>query len=67
MPGLISILLLLAVTLLSYHRLEASRAAYRVNNCVLGADNATIGAALDAGTYRGLRLRKLSCRTGCHG
>ncbi|WP_374387961.1 hypothetical protein [Sandaracinobacter sp.] len=58
MPGLISILLLLAVTLLSYHRLEASRAAYRVNNCVLGADNATIGAALDAGTYRGLRLRK---------
>lgn len=55
---LISSLLLLAVAALSYQRLEASRSAYAVNNCVLGADNATIGAALDKGIYRGLRLRK---------
>lgn len=56
--ALISVLLLVGTVPLFFHRLEASRAVYTVNNCVLGADNASIGAALDQGKYNGLKWRK---------
>jgi hypothetical protein len=56
--ALISVLLLAGIVALFFHRLEASRAVYVVNNCVLGADNASIGAALDQGRYNGLKWRK---------
>lgn len=54
----LSLLLLLVTVPTFHHRLESSRAAFAVNNCVFGADNALIGAALDRGAFSGLKIRK---------
>ncbi|MFV0644991.1 MAG: hypothetical protein ACK5NN_10925 [Sphingomonadaceae bacterium] len=50
--------LFLAVLIVSFYRLEWSHNAILVNNCILGADPATYGKALESGTFLGLRVHK---------